>query len=575
MTAWHDRQPLSRRQVRNSQREAEADAVFSAARIQTEEAPFGNFASTLPEASDSGESDRFESDEAPTVSNTIVPGGRRAQRLAAESANQDEGSFRVREFRARDESLVADENEHNGSTPIFGSPARPSMPEGLPSALAFLPSATVPVADETQAAEERAPASDEAASTTAESAVVEPISDVEVPAGRPLTRRELRALEAAREAADTEADPAEAGPSFAPPILFTPAADVTVTDAPAADVDTVDYSPAAATIFDAPVLGSPVFTVPAPEAPAFESSAVEAPAFEAPAFETPAFETPAAEAPGFESSAFDASAFDASSFSVETSAFGQKFDLSAPPETPVVLGDLAPPTGVPLGTSPTELPTLADLLAPSEQPVVPQSSDAPSAFVPQFSLADYPAPTPIIDAIASDRGVDVIPAPHSAPVGHWTMQQAIDDVTQGGTSTTSRDLSTATGPITSNALVLPSIPDGADLSVPFATATGEVLITGSISLPSTLGTTGAHPARYDHSDLDAIIDAADRDDIEGDSAPVRAIRAVSTHTSPRDVISMSRKSEGNRLPIVLAITAGTMMVSVTVLVVVGFIFGTF
>lgn len=515
MTAWHDRQPLSRRQVRNSQREAEADAVFSAARIQTEEAPLASFGSAHPENSAMNEPDRFDSSETPTVSNPIVPGGRRAQRLAAESA-QAESSFRVREFRVREEPAVADDADSD-SLPRFATPLRPLMPEGLPSALAFLPSATPADngRDETAVAEgdHSLVAHSDLSSGAVESSDTAVAGDIpdeatsvaELPTGRPLTRRELRALEAAREAAESAPTQPESEPNFAPPILFAPAPEPVEQES----------------FVDSGLL------------PAEEPSAL------------PVLE--------------------------------HSFDLSAPPEAPVVLGDLAPPTGIPLGTSPTELPTLAELLAPADPQAFLQAPapEAPAAFVPQFSLADYPAPTPLNDAIASDRGVDVVQAPHSAPVGHWTMQQAIDDVTQGGTATTSRDLSTATGPITSNALVMPSIPTGADLSVPFATATGEVLITGSISLPSTLGTTGSHPARYDHSDLDAIIDAADRDDIEGDSAPVRAIRAVSTHTSPRDVISMSRKSEGNRLPIVLAITAGTMMVSVTVLVVVGFIFGTF
>jgi hypothetical protein len=193
--------------------------------------------------------------------------------------------------------------------------------------------------------------------------------------------------------------------------------------------------------------------------------------------------------------------------------------------------------------------------------------------VPQFSLAQYPAPTlPPQPVTGSDRGVDLAPQFFTAPLGHWTTQEAIDDVNQAVPSAPARDVST--GPITSNALVMPAVPSGSDLNVPFST-TGEVLITGSINLPSSMGTTGAHPTRYDHSDLDAIIDAVDRDDAEGDSAPVRAIRAVSTHTSPRDIISQTSRSSGSKLPVVLVISAGAMMVSVTVLIVAGFMTGTF
>jgi hypothetical protein len=104
--------------------------------------------------------------------------------------------------------------------------------------------------------------------------------------------------------------------------------------------------------------------------------------------------------------------------------------------------------------------------------------------------------------------------------------------------------------------------------------TGEVLLTGSIDLPRSLGINGLHPSRYDRADIDAIIDAGDREDSAPDSAPVRAVRAVSTYTSSQGIIA-TKRPRGNNLPMVLSITAGVMMVGVVVLIVAGMIFKIF
>jgi hypothetical protein len=85
---------------------------------------------------------------------------------------------------------------------------------------------------------------------------------------------------------------------------------------------------------------------------------------------------------------------------------------------------------------------------------------------------------------------------------------------------------------------------------------------------------GLHPSRYDSPDIDSIIDAGDREDSAPDSAPVRAIRAVSTHTSSQGIIN-TRRPKGNNLPMILSVTAGIMMVGVVVLVVAGMIFKIF
>lgn len=515
MTAWGDQPPLSRRQVRMNERAHESGSEFSGARAQTgsidldnpeaamggsgqeDSVPFDTFPPANPASSDTTPA-RF--DGAPSTSATpIRPGSRRAQRLAETGA-----------LSLADLAAFVPAPESQASQPV---PAG-QEDEGSPYRVRdFRPaeSSTAP------ATEHPTPTVSDAASST--------------PAGRPLTRRELRALEAARaqESAEASGIPVEhAAPDGAPfpapaaptQFAFTPVPPQAVTEPPQlveppkADGVAPKYIPSSLGAGEAA-------PVPAPAEPL----------------------TDVQDAPQVDGG--------------------------------VTLSELAPPAGLPFGTSPTEIPTLADLPAPQLPAPLPPPSAATGEFVPQYSLAQYPPPTMLPGSPETARGIDFAPQ-QVAPVGHWSTQEALDDASQPADAVTSRDISTSTGPITSNALVLPAVPEGSDLAVPFATATGEVLITGSITLPTTLGTTGAHPARYDHSELDAIIDAADRDDIEGESAPVRAIRAVSTHTSPRDVIAMSRNSgSGNRLPVVLAITAGAMMVSVTVLVVVGFVFGTF
>ena len=121
--------------------------------------------------------------------------------------------------------------------------------------------------------------------------------------------------------------------------------------------------------------------------------------------------------------------------------------------------------------------------------------------------------------------------------------------------------------------MLPSFPVMGPITGPVS-GTGQLLMTGSIDLPRSLGINGLHPSRYDRADIDSIIDAGDREDSAPDSAPVRAVRAVSTYTSSQGIIQ-TKRPRGNNLPMVLSITAGVMMVGVVVLVIAGMIFKIF
>ncbi|MFW8745811.1 hypothetical protein, partial [Mesorhizobium japonicum] len=122
------------------------------------------------------------------------------------------------------------------------------------------------------------------------------------------------------------------------------------------------------------------------------------------------------------------------------------------------------------------------------------------------------------------------------------------------------------GAITTSALVLPAMPNPEFTKL----GTGEVLVTGSIDLPHSLATSGAHPQQLDEQHLDHELDPGDHQIVSTDSQPVRAVRAVSSHTSTRNVIA-AKKPAGNRGLTALIVSAAAMAAVVVTLLVVGLV----
>ena len=225
----------------------------------------------------------------------------------------------------------------------------------------------------------------------------------------------------------------------------------------------------------------------------------------------------------------------------------------------------------------SEQPTaFEDLLFPNGQPVEtavePLPEDSVQATFGAF-LAGEDTVAPIF--AVPEESIAATGGPYVPPVGHWSTQALIDDDEQVQENTFARDVGATSGAITTSALVLPSMPTGEAIMGPLS-GTGEILITGSINLPSSIGSTGVHPARYDHSDVDALLEADDREDsADADSAPVRAIRAISTNAASGDVINSMKPQKASRLPLILIVSAAVMAVGVVVLLVAGFIFKIF
>jgi len=230
--------------------------------------------------------------------------------------------------------------------------------------------------------------------------------------------------------------------------------------------------------------------------------------------------------------------------------------------------------------------------APASEAAQPQQQEAEPAPVVQLHpvrpasepATSQPAPAgergiPAADATAaSPADVDETEIHHrrsfQPPTGHWSIAAAQDEedhTPPGGIPRSAVSTGAAT---TSNALIMPIVPSVADATGPL-TSTGEVLVTGSIDLPRGLGSTGQHPDHFDTSDLDRMFDQPDSlGENTASVAPVRASRAVSTHTSTRGMIAPPNR-RGNKLPMTLAITAAVLALGVVGLLVAGFVFHAF
>ena len=191
---------------------------------------------------------------------------------------------------------------------------------------------------------------------------------------------------------------------------------------------------------------------------------------------------------------------------------------------------------------------------------------------PQAPAPDRAAPAGATPA-ATDRAVETTgpatdPQLRARAAGHWST---MDD--ENATDGTPRSAVSTGSVTTANALILPSIPS-AGLATSPLTSTGEVIVTGSIDLPKSLGATGQHPDHFDSSDIDRLFEESDAAPATSGVAPVRASKAVATHTSTRGMITPP-KARGNKLPVVLAVTAAFLAIGVAALLVAGFAFHAF
>jgi chemotaxis protein histidine kinase CheA len=126
--------------------------------------------------------------------------------------------------------------------------------------------------------------------------------------------------------------------------------------------------------------------------------------------------------------------------------------------------------------------------------------------------------------------------------------------------------------VISNALILPTLPETTGSIAPI-NPTGEIVITGSILIPSSVSQVGANLENLDTSDIDVIKDDQEVAPTQG-MAPVSAATAVSAYNISSSVVTTPR-GMNERLPFILSITAAGLAVGVVALFVAGYFLGLF
>ncbi|MET1051253.1 MAG: hypothetical protein ABWX65_01300 [Mycetocola sp.] len=192
----------------------------------------------------------------------------------------------------------------------------------------------------------------------------------------------------------------------------------------------------------------------------------------------------------------------------------------------------------------------------------PESPFGPAATA-QAARGDDDATPKLADTFG--RGVLDSELPDEAPSS--PSEEPFDQII-------ARGLEEAGNGVSTSSIILPIMPNVHPLTGPLS-ANGNVVVTGSIDLPSSMGSTGGNADQFDKSDIDAMFDAEDEARPATAGTPVSASKAVSTHTATRDVITPPAPARSNRLLFVLAITAGVLFVAVLSVVIVGIAAGAF
>jgi hypothetical protein len=198
---------------------------------------------------------------------------------------------------------------------------------------------------------------------------------------------------------------------------------------------------------------------------------------------------------------------------------------------------------------------------PAQQQQQQQQQQQPAVSLPVAASPMHPAQ------------IDDASAGPSPAVGHWTSQlNAPVDSAEPFDQLLSRGGVSHGVPTTTNALILPTLPDHSPIGGNPLVSNGEIIATGSIDLPRSYGATGVHPSRIDSSDVDRLFDQIE--EVGTGAAPVAATRAISTQGPSRAMIAPPKK-EGMNVPLVLAVTAGVLALGVVATLVIGAVAGLF
>jgi len=199
---------------------------------------------------------------------------------------------------------------------------------------------------------------------------------------------------------------------------------------------------------------------------------------------------------------------------------------------------------------------VASGLAPTPAPAVvwPQVPEAPSPREPTQPLFVQPrepqnpsdqAPLPPVFAFPVVVSSSPVPVGEDllAPIPTRTVGDAL---------------------LTTTSLILPISPQ-VDLSGPLG-ATGEILVTGQITVPTHFVISGTRPAFREDTDEDDSMDAYATGDSAGISQPMRAVHAVSGKGDNSDIL-MVRKTRWGTMAVVTALGASVLGVAAVALLI--------
>lgn len=124
----------------------------------------------------------------------------------------------------------------------------------------------------------------------------------------------------------------------------------------------------------------------------------------------------------------------------------------------------------------------------------------------------------------------------------------------------------AASPSNTSALILPSHPEDTDSLTGPLGMTGELFVTGAIHLPKSLGETGTHASLQHSAEYDPFVAEVVEDSLNATAdhgvAPVSARAAVSAQTVREAPVVAAPTREKSKLPMVLALSGGGLVVVV-------------
>jgi len=213
----------------------------------------------------------------------------------------------------------------------------------------------------------------------------------------------------------------------------------------------------------------------------------------------------------------------------------------------------------------TPAPTLppAQPLTRRERRLLEEGAPTGSTSVPEVTAPTQvapPDPTPLPPVFAAP--IAPVAAPIPAPPSVLVPEAPRPELEVSLGATTSRlvgDVSTAT-----NSLILPTTPL-VDLTSPLS-STGEVVVTGQITLPTRLAEQGTTPALETAADHDEVLDAYVTGEIAAMAKPVRASQAVSGKGDDTDIILVRRARWGTAAIVTVVVAASLALAAVGLLV---------